>query len=102
MLFFCVAGQNRSAALAVAVQILGGKKLEEILTVCAWCSDSLHPCTLKMTQTGPLCVGPPCCTVEEGQMKACQMMRHECAHMTCKRSMAHRPFTPHNPISPQT
>ena len=34
VLFFCVAGQNRSATLAVAVQILHGKKLEEILTVC--------------------------------------------------------------------
>ncbi|CAE7854271.1 DSPTP1 [Symbiodinium microadriaticum] len=37
VLFFCVAGQNRSATLAVAVQILQGKKLEEILTVCSKC-----------------------------------------------------------------
>lgn len=41
VLFFCVAGQNRSATLAVAVQILQGKKLEEILTVCAR-SSALH------------------------------------------------------------
>ena len=32
--FFCVAGQNRSATLAIAVQILHGKALEEVLTVC--------------------------------------------------------------------
>ena len=46
VLFFCVAGQNRSATLAVAVQILQGKKLEEILTVCAR-SSALHGSFLR-------------------------------------------------------
>ena len=32
--FFCVAGQNRSATLAIAVQILHGKALEEVLQLC--------------------------------------------------------------------
>ena len=31
--FFCVAGQNRSATLAIAVQILQGKALQEVLTL---------------------------------------------------------------------
>ena len=35
ILFFCVAGQNRSAALAVATLILHGKPLEECLKHCA-------------------------------------------------------------------
>jgi len=35
ILFFCVAGQNRSAALAVATMILHGKPLEECLKHCA-------------------------------------------------------------------
>ena len=34
-LFFCVAGQNRSATLAVAVQVAAGKSLEGVLGVCA-------------------------------------------------------------------
>ena len=29
-LFFCVAGQNRSATLAIAVQLVGGKPLREV------------------------------------------------------------------------
>ena len=33
-MFFCVAGQNRSAALAVAVQLLHGTSLEEVLQIC--------------------------------------------------------------------
>lgn len=33
--FFCVAGQNRSATLAIAVQILQGKALQEVLTLAA-------------------------------------------------------------------
>ncbi|CAK9055815.1 unnamed protein product [Durusdinium trenchii] len=33
--FFCVAGQNRSATLAIAVQILHGKHLEDVLRNCA-------------------------------------------------------------------
>ena len=33
-LFFCVAGQNRSATLAVAVQLLGGHALRAVLNVC--------------------------------------------------------------------
>ena len=35
ILFFCVAGQNRSAALAVATMVLHGKPLEECLKHCA-------------------------------------------------------------------
>ena len=35
VLFFCVAGQNRSAALAAATMMLHGKALEEILKECA-------------------------------------------------------------------
>ena len=35
VLFFCVAGQNRSAALAVAVMLLHGKSLEDVLCHCA-------------------------------------------------------------------
>jgi len=35
ILFFCVAGQNRSAALAVATMIMHGKPLEECLKHCA-------------------------------------------------------------------
>ena len=35
VLFFCVAGQNRSAALAAATLLLHGKPLEEILRHCA-------------------------------------------------------------------
>ena len=35
VLFFCVAGQNRSATLAIAVQILHGIPLQEVLTTCA-------------------------------------------------------------------
>lgn len=35
VLFFCVAGQNRSAALAAATLMLHGKPLEEILRHCA-------------------------------------------------------------------
>ena len=34
-LFFCVAGQNRSAALAIAVQLLRGLSLQSILSTCA-------------------------------------------------------------------
>jgi len=35
VLFFCVAGQNRSAALAVAVLLFAGASLDEILHACA-------------------------------------------------------------------
>ena len=35
VLFFCVAGQNRSAALAIAVMMLYGQKLDSILEGCA-------------------------------------------------------------------
>eukprot|EP00931_Biecheleriopsis_adriatica_P124079 TRINITY_DN9916_c0_g2_i2.p1 TRINITY_DN9916_c0_g2~~TRINITY_DN9916_c0_g2_i2.p1 ORF type:complete len:719 (+),score=172.28 TRINITY_DN9916_c0_g2_i2:96-2252(+) len=35
VLFFCVAGQNRSAALAVACLLLHGSSLQEILEVCS-------------------------------------------------------------------
>ncbi|KAL9184331.1 hypothetical protein ACHAXT_002417 [Thalassiosira profunda] len=35
VLFFCVAGQNRSAALAAATMMLHGKSLEEVLIQCA-------------------------------------------------------------------
>lgn len=35
VLFFCVAGQNRSAALAIACLMLGGKSLDDILKVCS-------------------------------------------------------------------
>lgn len=34
-LFFCVAGQNRSATLAVAVQVARGQSLEQILGLCS-------------------------------------------------------------------
>ena len=34
-LFFCVAGQNRSATLAVAVQLLAGHSLRFVLTACS-------------------------------------------------------------------
>lgn len=34
-LFFCVAGQNRSATLAVAVQLARGHALQQILTLCS-------------------------------------------------------------------
>mmetsp|Transcript_83958 Transcript_83958/g.175618 ORF Transcript_83958/g.175618 Transcript_83958/m.175618 type:complete len:807 (-) Transcript_83958:264-2684(-) len=34
-LFFCVAGQNRSATLAVAVCVLGGMSLQKVLLTCA-------------------------------------------------------------------
>ena len=35
VLFFCVAGQNRSAALAVAVQMIRGTPLARVLEVCS-------------------------------------------------------------------
>lgn len=33
--FFCVAGQNRSATLAVAVQVMGGVSLSQVLSTCS-------------------------------------------------------------------
>eukprot|EP00928_Gymnodinium_smaydae_P071806 TRINITY_DN5528_c1_g1_i1.p1 TRINITY_DN5528_c1_g1~~TRINITY_DN5528_c1_g1_i1.p1 ORF type:complete len:788 (+),score=99.90 TRINITY_DN5528_c1_g1_i1:46-2364(+) len=35
VLFFCVAGQNRSAALAIACRLLDGEPLEDVLMLCA-------------------------------------------------------------------
>ncbi|CAK9061599.1 Dual specificity protein phosphatase 1 [Durusdinium trenchii] len=47
--FFCVAGQNRSATLAIAVQILHGKHLEDVLRNCVGEPRSLARSTKRLS-----------------------------------------------------